>query len=115
LIDWTMQNLPDLGKLDGGVKWVLSIAGTMGVASAITLPTTKQSEKAALELFDKPLGRLTPQERKTAEFQAGYGRWKGFFETTVYPLTRKLPGANNPILNPYRGMETISPQENDDE
>jgi hypothetical protein len=110
-----MENLPDLGKLDGGVKWALSIAGMAGVASAITLPTTRQQEKSALELFDKPLGRLTPQERKTAEFQAGYGRWKGFFESTVYPLTRKLPGAKNPILNPYRGVESMTPNGDDDE
>ena len=89
---------------------------TLGAAAAfvsgafIAVPNTRQKEVAALELFDRPLARLTPQEKRTAEFQAGYARWKGFFETKVYPLTRKLPGAQNPVLNPYRDQEPLGGQ-----
>lgn len=36
------------------------------------------------------------------EFKAGHERWVGFFEKSVFPLTRKLPGANNPVMNPYK-------------
>ena len=38
------------------------------------------------------------------EFKAGLTRWNSFFEDKVYPVTRKLPGAQSPILNPYRGL-----------
>mmetsp|Transcript_22976 Transcript_22976/g.68317 ORF Transcript_22976/g.68317 Transcript_22976/m.68317 type:complete len:107 (-) Transcript_22976:499-819(-) len=106
-----MENFP---KLDFGAKLAIGAAGTLGVGAAIVVPTTKQQEKAALDLFDKPLQRLTPQERKAAEFQAGYIRWKGFWESTVYPVTRKLPGAKNPILNPYRGLEPIAAMDDDE-
>ena len=42
-------------------------------------------------------------ESDGTELKAGLVRWNHFFEDKVYPVTRKLPGAQSPILNPYRG------------
>lgn len=112
-----MENIGEafgkIGNADIGLKITVGLATAAAGAAAIALPTTRQHEKAALDLFDRPLTRCTPQERKAAEFQAGYARWKGFFETKFYPVTRKLPGAQTPILNPYRGLEPLAG--NDDE
>ncbi len=102
-----MENLGKIGELDIGLKWTFGIAAAVAGASAITLPTSKEQDRAALDLFDRPMSKLSPQEKKVAEFQAGHGRWKNFWENNVYPMTRKLPGAQNPILNPYRGLEPL--------
>ena len=69
-------------------------------ASAIVLPGGRQKNTAALELFDKPFRELAPQDRRVAEFHAGHKRWVGFFENSIYPITRRLPGAKNPVVNP---------------
>jgi len=69
----------------------------------------------ALQLYDKPVGRLRPQEQRVSEFAAGHKRWRDFWQTKVYPITRKLPGSKSPILNPYRDMEPLGGgQEEDD-
>lgn len=108
------EGLKSIGNMDVGLKVTLGIATAVTGAAVITLPTTKQQERAALELFDRPLARLTPHERKTAEFQAGYTRWKNFWETKFYPMTRQLPGAQTPILNPYRGIEPLGGNDDDE-
>jgi hypothetical protein len=109
------ENLAKIGQLDVSLKIGLFGGACLSAAAAITLPTTKEKERAAEALFKRPLTKLTPVERKTAEFHAGYERWQGFMETKVYPVTRKLPGAQNPILNPYRGLEPLGGQGDDDE
>ena len=85
---------------DIGVKLVAGAAVAFVTASAIILPGGRQKDAAALELFDKRFRELGPQDARVAEFRAGHKRWTGFFEGSVYPLTRRLPGANNPIVNP---------------
>lgn len=85
---------------DIGVRMVAGAAVAFVTASAIILPTGRQKDAAALELFDKKFSELAPQDRRVAEFQAGHKRWTGFFDSAVYPITRRLPGANNPIVNP---------------
>lgn len=73
-----MDNIADKfkGPMDVGLKVSLGIAGAFVGAAAIVTPNKKQTEQAALDLFDRPVARLTPQERKTAQFQAGYANWK---------------------------------------
>ena len=70
------DGLKAIGNLDIAVKWSIGIGTSIVAASAITLPNNKDKEKAALDLFDRPMAKLTPQERKAAEFHAGHGRWK---------------------------------------
>lgn len=85
---------------DIGVKLVAGAAVAFVTASAIVLPGGRQKDAAALELFDKKFSELSTQDRRVAEFRAGHRRWTGFFENSIYPLTRRLPGANNPVVNP---------------
>ena len=70
------DGLKGIGNLDIGVKWAIGIGAAVVAGSAITIPNQKEKEKAALDLFDRPVSKLTSQERKVAEFQAGHGRWK---------------------------------------
>ena len=91
------------GALDISLKITLGLAGAGAAAAAIALPNKSQKERAALDLFDKSWGRLTPQEHKVAEFSAGYRRWTDFFETKVYPTTRKLPG--EPVHGAWVGCQ----------
>jgi hypothetical protein len=103
------------GKFELGLGMKL----TMGVASAaiggmlIVVPNKKQKDKASLDLFDRPFGQCSHQEQRAAEFQAGYARWKGFFDGTVYKITRQLPGAQTPVLNPYRDVEQAGGEDSD--
>jgi len=85
---------------DIGVRFVAGAAVAFVTASAIILPNGRQKDAAALEMFDKKFSELGPQDRRAAEFKAGHRRWVGFFENSIYPITRRLPGANNPIVNP---------------
>ncbi len=107
--------LPSWGQLDIGMKITIGLTAATSCAAAITLPTKREKEQAALDMFDRPLGKLTPQEHRVAEFAAGRRRWVDFFESKVYPVTRKLPGANSPILNPYRDQEPVGGGQDDDE
>ena len=104
------------GPLDIGLKITLGLAATATAASAVILPSKKEKESTALELFDKPWRGLTHQEQRTTEFAAGYRRWNNFIQTKWYPLTRKLPGAQTPFLNPYRdALEPLGGGQDDDE
>ena len=90
---------------DVGLKITVGIAAALSSAAVIVLPNGKQKDASALALFDREFKALAPQDRKVAHFHAGLKRWGDFFEYSVYPLTRKLPGAKNPILNPFRDQE----------
>ena len=70
------DGLKAIGNLDVGVKWAIAAGAAVVTGCAIVVPNQKEKEKAALDLFDRPVSKLTPQERKVAEFQAGHGRWK---------------------------------------
>ncbi len=74
-----MENLNKIGQLDIAVKLGLGFAATFSAAASIAIPTTKEKERSALELFDRPMAQLTPQEKRVAEFQAGHVRWTNFF------------------------------------
>ena len=93
-------------------------AAAVGIAVAgaglIVIPSKKQKDEAAMDLFDKHFDQLHPQERKAAEFKAAHSRWTGFFEKSVYPITRKLPGNKNPIMNPYRDAEPQRGQDDEE-
>jgi hypothetical protein len=104
-----------VGQLDIGLKCAIGVVTAVSAAAVITLPTGKEQEKSALELFDKPMTKLTAQEKMVAEFHAGHRRWRNFFEHKVYPTTRKLPGSDTPFLNPYRGLEPIAGGAGDDD
>lgn len=75
------------------------------------LPDERQKEIFALHLFERPMRELTPQESNTAEFAAGHYRWKNFVEHNVYKWTRQLPGADNPIRNPYVAKKKLAAEE----
>lgn len=107
--------LPSWGQMDIGVKLTLGLAAATTTAAAITVPNKREKETVALELFDKPLGRCTPQELRVAEFAAGHRRWNDFWQSKVYAITRKLPGAKSPVLNPYRDQEFGSMGGGDDD
>jgi hypothetical protein len=99
--------LPSWGSLDISVKiGTVAAATTLGAAIIIS-PSRRQEEEAALDMFDRPWGRLSPQEQRVAAFAAGRRRWVDFVEGSWYPLTRQLPGALNPVLNPYRDAEPM--------
>ena len=85
---------------DIGVRLVAGAAVAFVTASAIILPGGRQKDAAALELFDKKFSQLSREDKRVAEFKAGHRRWTGFFEHSIYPITRRLPGAKNPIVNP---------------
>jgi hypothetical protein len=85
---------------DIGARMVAGAAVAFVAASAIVLPGGRGKDAAALELFDRRYKELSTQDKKVAEFAAGHKRWTGFFEHTIYPITRRLPGAKNPIVNP---------------
>ncbi|KXZ52795.1 hypothetical protein GPECTOR_8g182 [Gonium pectorale] len=95
---------------DVGVRWTLACAGTFAAGAAIVTPSSKQVESTSLEMFGRAPTQLLPNERRAAEFAAGYRRWKGFVENNVYSWTRKLPGADSPIVNPYKGPRRIAPK-----
>lgn len=101
--------------MDIGLKITIGAAAALGTAAAIVNPTQKQKETAAFNLFDKPWNELSPQESRVAEFKAGHQRWVNFFENTVYPVTRSIPGSKNPILNPYKDVEPMGGGQEDEE
>mmetsp|Transcript_14647 Transcript_14647/g.25531 ORF Transcript_14647/g.25531 Transcript_14647/m.25531 type:complete len:114 (-) Transcript_14647:627-968(-) len=107
--------LPSWGSLDISLKIGIGLAGATAAAAAITLPNKREKERAALDLFDRPWTRLTPQETKVAEFSAGYKRWNDFFQQKVYPITRKLPGSQTPLLNPYGTHEPMGGNGDEDD
>ncbi len=107
--------LPSWGSLDISLKIATVVVGAGTCAAAIILPNKREKEQAALDMFDKPWSRCSKTEHTLAEFSAGRRRWEDFFESKVYPITRKLPGAQNPILNPYRDAEPLGGGQDDDE
>jgi hypothetical protein len=66
-----------------------------------------QVEATSLEMYGREPTQLLPNERGAAVFCAGYRRWKGFVEHNIYSWTRKLPGHDSPIVNPYKGPRRI--------
>ncbi|KAI8477393.1 MAG: hypothetical protein J3K34DRAFT_373293 [Monoraphidium minutum] len=100
---------------DIGVRMVAGAAVAFLTASAIILPGGRQKDAAALELFDKKFKELPPQDKRVAEFAAGHKRWTGFFNNSIYPITRRLPGAKNPIVNPYRDAAPLGGGGGDDD
>lgn len=94
------MELPKL-ELDFGMKVTLGVAAAYTSAALLISPNQKEKDYAAQELYDKTWNTLTPLEAKVATFKAGRRRWTSFVEGKWYPMTRKLPGANNPIVNPY--------------
>lgn len=94
--------LRSINFADIGVRLSLAAAAVAGTGMLICVPNGRQKDAAAEGLFQRPFSQLRPQEKKTAEFVAAHRRWTGFFENSVYPLTRKLPGADKPLLNPYK-------------
>lgn len=103
-----MDRLPDWKGLDISVKAGIGLLTFTTGCAAIVLPNKREREAMALQLYDAPVAELKPQQRRVAEFAAGHKRWADFFQTRVYPLTRKLPGSKSPILNPYRDMEPLA-------
>lgn len=99
----------DVGKIfqDIGVKLTVGAAVTGMTAAAIIVPNKRQKDASAQLLFRKPFGQLMPSDKHAAEFHAGHKRWTGFMQNSIYPITRSLPGANNPILNPYKDAEPM--------
>jgi hypothetical protein len=95
------------------IQAVAAVGIAAGAAGLIVIPNKKQKEAAAMDLFDRRFEELHPQHQRVAEFKAAHSRWTGFFERSVYPITRKLPGSKNPILNPYRDAEP-APQDDDE-
>ncbi|GLI58710.1 hypothetical protein VaNZ11_000461 [Volvox africanus] len=92
---------------DIGVRVTLGIAGTVAAGAAIVMPNGKQVEAASLEMYGRGPSQLLPNERRAAEFCAGYRRWKGFVNNNIYSWTRTLPGHDSPIVNPYKGPRRI--------
>lgn len=97
------------------VQAAAAVGIAAGAAGLIIIPSKKQKDEAAMDLFDKHYEQLHPQERKVAEFKAAHSRWRGFFEKSVYPITRKLPGSKNPIMNPYKDALEAGGGQDDDE
>lgn len=79
-----------------------------GTGATIIVPNDKQKSAQAREIYNKPFEDLTPQQANVAEFAAGHLRWKTFMENNVYKFTRQLPGANNPIVSPYRNLPALA-------
>jgi len=100
--------------MDIGLKIAIGVGAAVTTASAIVVPNHRQKDVAAMDMFDKKFNDLDPQDKKAAEFAAGHRRWKNFFEKSVYPITRKLPGSSNPIINPYRDVEPLGGQEEEE-
>jgi len=100
--------LPPWKSLDIGVKCTIGVVSTSAAAAAVCVPNRREKDEMALRLYDKPQNKLRPQEQRVTEFAAGHKRWKDFWQLKVYPITRKLPGAKSPILNPYRDLEPLA-------
>lgn len=94
--------LRSINFADIGVRLSLAAAGVAGAGMLICVPNGRQKDVAADRLFQRPFSELRPTEKRTAEFLAAHRRWTGFFENSVFPLTRKLPGSGKPLLNPYK-------------
>lgn len=101
--------------MDISVKIGIGLGSAFMGAAAIIVPDTRQKDAAALDLFERPFKQLTPQEAKVAEFRAGHKRWEDFFQQKVYPITRKFPGAQNPIVNPFKEDQVPARQQDEQE
>uniref|UniRef100_A0A6S8L9Z5 Uncharacterized protein n=1 Tax=Dunaliella tertiolecta TaxID=3047 RepID=A0A6S8L9Z5_DUNTE len=106
--------LPQWKSLDIGVKCTIGVVVPTAAAAAIAVPNRREKDAMALHLYDKPQNKLRPQEQRVSEYAAAHKRWKDFWQLRVYPITRKLPGSKSPILNPYRDMEPLAGQEEED-
>lgn len=96
---------------DIAVRVAIGVTATVAAGAAIVLPNDKQKESSAYDMYDKPYRLLLPNERKAVDFRAGHKRWTAFVEDNVYSWTRKLPGHDNPITNPYRGPRSMPKKE----
>jgi hypothetical protein len=101
--------------MDIGLRIAIGVGAAAGTAGLIVVPNKRQKDAAAMDLFDSKFDELHPQDKKAAEFRAGHQRWVNFFEKSVYPITRKLPGHNNPIVNPYKDAQEMGGGQDDDE
>lgn len=101
--------------MDLGLRIAIGAGVAAGTAGLIIVPNKRQKDEAAMDLFDRKFDQLHPQDQRAAEFKAGHRRWTGFFERAWYPITRKLPGANNPIVNPYRDAMDVGGGQDDEE
>jgi hypothetical protein len=101
--------------MDLGLRIAIGVGAAAGTAGLIVVPNKRQKDAAAMDLFDSKFDDLHPQDKKAAEFRAGHQRWVNFFEKSVYPITRKLPGHKNPIVNPYKDAEPAGGGMDDDE
>lgn len=96
---------------DIGVRMAVGTTAVLAVGSAIVLPSDQQKEAAAHEMYSRPYRVLAPNEQKAVQFRAGYKRWTGFVENNIYSWTRKLPGHDNPVVNPYKGVRKPQPRQ----
>lgn len=99
----------------GAVNLAIGLGAAVGAGALIVVPDKKQKDEAAMDMFDCKFDQLHPQDKKAAEFRAGHQRWTNFFEKSWYPITRKLPGAKNPIVNPYKDAEPLGGGQDDEE
>jgi len=94
--------LRQINFADIGVRISLACGAVAGTGMLIVVPTAQQKDRSALEIYQRPFDRLPPTDQRAAEFRAAHRRWTNFWANSVYPLTRKLPGAKKPFINPYK-------------
>lgn len=85
--------------MDIAMKIGLFGLSTAASIAVVITPTGKQKETEAMAMYNKPVCLLTSQQRRAAEFAAYYGKWCRFCDDYVYPITRKLPMAQDPIYD----------------
>lgn len=94
--------LRQINFADIGVRISLACGAFAGAGMLIVVPTAAQKDRSAMEAYQRPFAQLPPTDQRAAEFRAAHRRWTNFWENSVYPLTRKLPGAKKPLVNPYK-------------
>lgn len=95
-----------MAGLDIAAKIGIGLGAFFGSAALVIVPNGKQKDQAALDMYDRPLKELSPADARAAEFAAGFKRWNEF-TSKVHSVTRKFPGADSPILNPYKGPRPL--------
>lgn len=65
-----MESIGDGFKRIGELDISLKIGGAIAIAAAsfgtIAIPTNQQKEESAIQLYSRPMSKLTPQEKKAA-------------------------------------------------